>query len=345
MTAPLLSPLVKSATFLAVTATATAVLAMSITNASGGSTRSYHAVFTDVTGLNSGDTVRIAGVRVGQVKQIKVSGRRLAKVTFTVDADRDLPASTTAAVKYLNLVGQRYLDLGQGAGDGGTLRRGGTIPVSRTTAALSLNALFTGFQPLMAALSPSDVNQLSQSIVQVLQGQGGTVEQLVSSIGSLTSTLASRDQVIGQLITNLDAVVRTVNDRDRRLVSLITTLRGLVSGLAADRKQIGGALQGIGDLTSSTAGLFADGREPLHESIAGLNDLSGNLAKNKTVLERFLTTAPGKMAAISRTNSYGSWANFYRCEIRVTGVTYTDGSPPPTGIPITDDRCEPGGGR
>jgi phospholipid/cholesterol/gamma-HCH transport system substrate-binding protein len=345
VSAPLAAPLAKSVAFLAVTATATAVLAASISNVSGGDAHTYHAVFTDVTGLNEGDTVRIAGVRVGQVKTIGVTGRRLARVSFTVSADRDLPGSSTAAVKYLNLVGQRYLDLGQGAGAAGTLPRGGTIPSTRTTAALSLNALFTGFQPLMAALSPSDVNGLSQSIIDVLQGQGGTMQQLVTSIGSLTSTLASRDQVIGQLITNLDAVVRTVNDRDRRLVSLITTLRALVSGLAADRHQIGGSLAGIGELTSSTAGLLTDGRAPLRTSIAGLNDLARTLDKNRTVLERFLTTTPGKMAAISRTASYGSWANFYRCEIRVTGASYTDGRPPPTGIPITDDRCKPGGGR
>ena len=39
--------------------------------------------------------------------------------------------------------------------------------------------LFNGFQPLFEALSPDDVNQLSGEIIQVLQGEGGTVDSLL----------------------------------------------------------------------------------------------------------------------------------------------------------------------
>ena len=84
----------------------------------------------------------------------------------------------TAAIKYRNLVGQRYVALDQGAGDlDPMLPPGGTIPLDRTTPALDLTALFNGFKPLFQALSPDDVNQLSGEIIQVLQGEGGTVDE------------------------------------------------------------------------------------------------------------------------------------------------------------------------
>ena len=77
-------------------------------------------------------------------------------------------------------MGQRYVELAQGVGPvDGTLRPGATIPLERTTPALNLTQLFNGFQPLFQALSPKDVNQLSGEIIQVLQGEGTTVESLI----------------------------------------------------------------------------------------------------------------------------------------------------------------------
>jgi phospholipid/cholesterol/gamma-HCH transport system substrate-binding protein len=140
----LAGPLVKSGVFIVVTTLATAVLAFSIAGTGVGNTNGYDATFTDVTGLNTGDSVRIAGVRVGQVEHISVTGHRLAKVRFSVQSDRTLPASVTASIKYLNLVGQRYVELAQGVGPvDGTLRPGATIPPERTAPALNLTQLST----------------------------------------------------------------------------------------------------------------------------------------------------------------------------------------------------------
>ncbi|MFA1540106.1 MCE family protein [Actinomadura monticuli] len=337
-------PLVSSLIFIAVTVLATALLASSITGATSGDRVTYYAKFTDVAGLHPGHGVRIAGVQVGQVEEIKVSDRRLARVKFSVDRDRQIPASATAAVRYLNLVGGRYIALGQGTGSPGqVLKPGGTIPVEHTAGTLNLTQLFQGFQPLMQALSPGDANKLSESVVKVLQGESGTVESLLRTVGQLTSTLAAKDEVIGQVITNLDSVVRTINGRDRQLVDLVTTLRRFTSGLATDRRPLGEALGSIADLTTATAGLLQVTRDPLKDDIVQLGRLSDNLNRDQPLLERFLQRSPGKMATFGRLASYGSWVNFYQCEVKLIGVSYAgsdlSNQPPPTGIPIKDARC------
>ncbi|MFI0367715.1 MCE family protein [Actinomadura sp. 1N219] len=337
-------PLASSLVFIAVTVLATGLLASSITGATSGDRAVYYAKFTDVAGLHPGHGVRIAGVEVGQVEEIEVSDRRLARVRFEVDRDRRIPASATAAVKYLNLVGGRYIALGQGTGaPGQALKPGGTIPVRQTQGTLNLTQLFQGFQPLMQALSPGDANRLSESIVKVLQGEGGTVESLLRTVGELTTALAAKDRVIGQVITNLNSVVQTVNARDRQLVDLITTLRRFTSGLAADRVPIGEAVGSIGELSSATAGLLQVARKPLKDDIVQLGRLSANLDRDQPLLERFLQRSPGKMATLGRAGSYGSWMNFYQCEVKLIGVTFAGSDvtdqPPPTGIPIKDARC------
>lgn len=336
----LTGPIVKSLVFILVTAFATTVLAISVAGAGVGDTRGYNARFTDTTGLASGDSVRIAGVKVGQVDSIKVVDHRIAQVHFSVEKSRTLPASVTATIKYLNMVGQRYIDLEQGSGPlGATLRPGGTIPLSRTTPALDLTQLFDGFQPLFEGLSPKDVNQLSGEIVQVLQGEGGTVDGLISNIGSLTTTLAAKDQVIGQVIDNLNTVLTTVNTREAGFNDLVASLQQLVTGFSADREPIGQSITAISQLTTSTAGLLQDGRAPLKDSIAQLGRVSDNLADNTPQLKNFLTTTPKKFQTIGRLASYGSWLNLYLCQATVGGVTTFDGSKPPTGIAITEARC------
>ncbi|MEW1679916.1 MlaD family protein [Streptomyces sp. NPDC093594] len=338
---PLTGPLLKSLAFVVVTALATTLLGLGVAGSgAGGGGRTYKALFTDVTGLRDGDSVRISGVTVGEVTDVRVVQQRLAQVTFTVREDRRLPRSTTAAVKYLNMVGQRYVSLGRGSGDlGGTLEEGATVPLDRTTPALDLTLLFNGFKPLFEGLSPKDVNELAGSIVQVLQGEGATVDSLIRRIGSLSTTVAAKDKVIGAVVENLTTVLDTLNDREDSFDDLVVTLRDLVSGFDEDREPLGRAVVAMGDLTTVTADLLNDGRAPLKRDIRELGRLSSNLGEHTPQIEEFLDRTPAKMTALARLSSYGSWFNLYLCEARVSGVTTSDGSEPPTGIAITESRC------
>ncbi|MEV7858997.1 MlaD family protein [Streptomyces hirsutus] len=338
---PLTGTLLKSLVFVLVTGIATTVLGLSVANTGVGSdTHSYKALFTDVTGLVDGDSVRISGVKVGEVTDVRVVQRRTAQVTFTVRDDRRLPRSTTAAVKYLNMVGQRYVALDRGSGDlTGTLDQSATIPLDRTAPALDLTLLFNGFKPLFEGLSPKDVNELAGSIVQVLQGEGATVDSLIRHIGSLSTTVAAKDKVIGQVVDNLGTVLKTLNDREAGFDDLVDTLQDLVTGFNEDRKPLGEAVEAMGDLTTVTADLLEDGRAPLKQDIRELGRLSTGLGEHTPQIEDFLDRTPAKMTALARLSSYGSWLNLYLCEARVSGVSTSDGSKPPTGIAITESRC------
>ncbi|MFI8233898.1 MCE family protein [Streptomyces sp. NPDC085900] len=306
--------LVKFGVFALVTIAATALLAATIVNISFTPERTYRAVFSDVTGLEKGDDIRVAGVRVGEVEGIRIKNRTLAEITFTVGADRPLLTSTHAVIRYRNLVGQRYVALTEGAGDGTRLRPGATIPLQRTQPALDLNALLNGFKPLFAALSPQDVNQLATEIIKTLQGEGGTVNSLLVHTASLTTTLADRDKLIGSVIDNLNTVLGTLDKRGTRFSGLLKQLRRVISGLSADRKPIGESLVNIGDLTDATSGLLTDARPPLKDDIARLSDLTGTLNDNEKTVEGVLKRLPNKLNALTGTASYGSWFNFYLCD-------------------------------
>ncbi|HET8614314.1 MAG TPA: MCE family protein [Actinomycetales bacterium] len=320
------SSLVKLLLFAVVTTTLFGVLALTIHPLRFGDHRTVKAVFTDASGLADGDDVRAAGVKVGRVSDIAITGRTHALVTMELTDAPPLTTSTGAVIRYRNLIGQRYVALTQGTPtDDGTvapasgtpLADGATIPLARTRPALDLDVLFDGFKPLFAALSPQDVNELSGEIIQVLQGEGGTIDSLLAHTASLTSSIADRDAVIGRTVDNLNAVLDTVQSRDQQLGELIEQLHRFVGGLADDRAAIGESLTNINALTTDTAHLIQVARPPLKADIASLDALATTLndPDNTKVFEHFMDTWASKVNQISRTATYGSWFNFYLCQV------------------------------
>jgi len=310
------SDAIKLVIFIVVTTVATSLLVVTIGNLSFADSKEYKAVFSDATGVVKGDDVRIAGVKVGTVNDIEIHDENKALVTFSVQSDSQVTAATNAGIRYRNLVGQRYIALTQGVGSPSILRDGSTIPLSRTQAALDLTVLFNGFKPLFEALSPEDINKLSYEIITVFQGEGGTLESLLAHTASVTSTLASRDQVIGELIDNLNEVMVTLGNRDEELSELLIRLREFVSGLSKDREAILGSLESISDLAVETSGLVTGVRKPLAKDVSELRELAGTLDRNKAELDRALQVLPIKLNKIGRTAIYGSWFNFYLCNFK-----------------------------
>lgn len=311
------SSAIKLGVFVTVTAVVGAVLASLVGNLSLVPSRSYSAIFTDALGMYEGNDVRISGVVVGHVQSIELIDGRHAKVTF--DVDRDVPVFRNARIeaRYADVVGNRYLAILERPGAGARMPEGGTFGLEQTEPALNLTVLFNGFQPLFTALSPKDVNLFAHEIIQTLQGESGTVARLMRNTAELTETLANKDAVIGRVVDNLTTILSTLDERDRKLTQLIDEFRNLMTGLAAERDVISTSLPKMASLLDAGSGLLRDVRAPLKADIAHLGSAAGKLAATKGTLDEVLRQLPGKLNAINRTASYGSWFNFYLCSASV----------------------------
>src|SRR4051794_14935904 len=107
---PARGALVKFAVFAAVTVLLTLFIGGQIMGTSFHDRYPLVATFDDVTGLLPGDQVKVAGAPVGRVSSIKVKNGR-AEVRMEVDRGVRLPADSTAAVRWRNLIGQRMIYL------------------------------------------------------------------------------------------------------------------------------------------------------------------------------------------------------------------------------------------
>ncbi|HEX6876449.1 MAG TPA: MlaD family protein [Nocardioidaceae bacterium] len=309
---------VKLGIFTLVSVLVTGLLAVIMGKLSLADSSTYRAVFSSASMLQPGDEVRVAGIHMGEVDGVELLDRTRAVVTFSVKSALPLTTKTRAEIRYLNLVGDRYLALERGGAGGARIDEGTTIPIQRTTPALDLTTLFNGFQPLFAALSPKDVNDLSLNLVRTLQGEGGSIESLLAHTASLTSSLADRDQLIGQVVTNLNAMLGTVDSRHEQLTELVKQMRRWVGGLAEDRAAIGSSISNVAELTDVTASLLRQGRPMIKDDVAELRVLAHTLAKpkNQALLRELLRRVPESMTDQTRTGTYGSWYNYYLCDFR-----------------------------
>ncbi|GAB3836255.1 MCE family protein [Kribbella italica] len=330
---------VKLAIFVVVTTVATALLAVTIGNISFTPTTKYKAVFTDVVGLNKGDDIRIAGVRVGQVDKIALKDDSLALITFSVDSKQVLDTGTRATLRYRNLVGNRYIALTEGVGGGQRMKENETIDKDRTAPALDLSVLFNGFKPLFTALTPADVNQFAFEVIKVLQGEGGTIESLLARTASLTTTLADADQVVGDLITNLTSTLQIVSQRQQNFSQLLINLQQFITGLSKDIQPILGSLGSINSLNNKTAGLLQQTRVPIKADLDRLRQISTTLDDTQAIWVKTLQKMPAKLNTLTRTASYGSWFNFFLCGFD-GNVTLPTGTRIPVSYDNNSARCD-----
>lgn len=289
-----------------------------------GSTNGYSAVFGDVSRLKTGQTVRVAGVRVGTVNIVSLRADKKVLVKFDVDRNIVLTTGTRAVVRYLNLVNDRYLELVEGPGSTKVLTAGSEIPIERTAPALDLDLLLGGLKPVTQGLNPQDVNQLSAALIEIFQGEGGTLQSLLSKSASFSNTLADNGQTVQQLIDNLNIVVGTINKDGNKFSGTIDRLEKLITALDQDRDTIGTAITALDNGTASIADLLGRARAPLAGTIDQLNRLAPLLDKDKDQIDISLRKLPENYRKLRRLGSAGAWFPYYLCglSLRVSDLQY-----------------------
>src|ERR1700731_1070241 len=279
--------------------------------------KTYKAQFVNVSGLEGGNFVRIAGVEVGKVKNITVEPDSTVLVEFTA-ADRVvLTEGTRAAIRFADLTGGRYVALEEGAGNIGRLSPGGTIPLSRTEPALDLDALIGGFRPLFRVLDPDQVNKLTGQLIAAFQGQGATISSFLPQAAALTNTLADPDQLIGQVIVNLNSVLGSLSGQSTQLAKAVDSLSELVDGLNARKQDISNGVAYANAAAGSIASLLAQARPPLKKVVHEVDRTAVNVLADHDYFDNFLNTWPDATQILNRQGMYGDFFSFYFCEIVV----------------------------
>ena len=286
----------------------------------------YHATFTDASRLKPGQKVRIAGVPVGAVNGVKLNRDNTIDVEFGVDKQFTLYSSTRAVIRYENLVGDRFLEITSGPGDLRKLPPNGTINVAHTQPALNLDALLGGLRPVLKGLDSYKINEVSNAVIQLLQGQGQPLSTLLADTNAFSSSLAARDQAIGDVITNLNTVLGTVDQRSAQFSSTVDQLQQLISGLAQGRDAVAGAIPPLATATTDLTDLLKNSRRPLQGVLENTRPLATELDDRKAEVANDVEQLGEDYLRLSALGAYGAYFNIYFCTVglKINGPAGSD---------------------
>ncbi|MFG1795096.1 MlaD family protein [Nocardia sp. NPDC049149] len=313
---------IKLAVFVAIVAVCSAFVVAALNTPVPEDKVSYDAVFTDVSGLYQGDVVRMSGVAVGKVDAVSLDGTN-ARVRFTVDRQRPLYDTTEAAVRYQDLIGQRYIELMAGRPGGVRLAAGATIPVGRTIPSFDVSKLFNGFKPLFETLDTAQLNQFGTNILRVLQGDGSGIAPALADLDRLTKHAKSSEAVVVLLIHNLGEISRSISGKSAAVGALVQQLNGVLSQFGSRTATIITAIEQANRTMVPLVPLLDELRAAYDDSYLPLDGLLRRVLPQTDQLVEILALVPSLISGLNQNVPASGVAKTYSCadgELGIPGI-------------------------
>lgn len=291
-------------------------------------TYSLRATFDDVTGLLPNDNVKVAGVVVGKVTGLGIT-KGEAVVNFDVRKGVRVPSDSRAAIRWRNLLGQRYLYIYPGDSRA-SLESGSRI--RETVSVVDLGELFNRLGPIVKAIDPEEVNTFLDAVVGALDGNEQKVGKALDDLAVLARTLGDRDASIGRLVENLDTVAGTINARDREIRTILDNLLAIATTFSANTGILDTAVTELDRFSRDFGAVLENNRVYIDNLINNLSTVVGVVREKLPVLDETVANLDELSAALFRASRYGEWLNqtIYCGAIGRTAA----------GEAITDTDCE-----
>ena len=268
----------------------------------GGDT--YYASFSEAGGLKPNDEVRIAGVRVGQVRDISLDGNSVL-VEFQVDRGAEFGSLSTADIRVKTLLGEMYLNLDPGGP--GQMEAESRIPKQRTTAPYDVVEAFSGLAETSSRIDTDRMSQALDTMAGLMKNTPDEVRDSLRGLSRLSRTVASRDAKINLLLQNAEKVSRVLANRDQELTKLFADGQVLFRAVYARRQAIHRLLVSTQTLSQELSTLVAESRADLKPALQQLDRVLELLLKNQENLDNSLRLAAPFYRVFANTLGTGPW--------------------------------------
>ena len=272
----------------------------------GGNT--YYASFSEAGGLKANDEVRIAGVRVGKVKEVALEGDHV-RVKFLVDSGAHFGPTTAAAIKVKTLLGAMYLSL-EPSGSG-QMSENTEIPASRTSSPYDVVQAFSGLAERSERIDTGQLAKSLNTLATLTENTPKDFRSALTGLSALSQNIASRDQQLNTLLTNMHKVSTVLGDRRGDLVTLMKDGDQLFRALAARRQSVHNLLVATSQLSEQLTGLVKDTRADLKPALDHLHNVVAVLQKNQDNLDNSLRLMAPFYRVFANTLGNGPWFDTY----------------------------------
>lgn len=269
--------------------------------------RTYTAELRHVAGLRSGEEVQVAGVGVGEVKGIKLDGRKV-RVTFTVDDDIELGKDTRVEVKVATLLGTHYLQV---IPDGSGELAGNNVPLDQTKVPFDLQAVLDEGTPLVQEF---DIKMIERSLAQLattFEATGGELGPALSGVQKLSQVMATRSDDLGELLRAARTVTRQLTSSGGDILTLMKQADLIFDTLRARRVTIRALLRDLHQLSTEVNGFMDDVKDDVGPLLKDLDSVLGTLKKHDKSLQETIRSFKLSARYFANATGSGPWANLY----------------------------------
>ncbi|MFF7877999.1 MCE family protein [Streptomyces sp. AFD10] len=287
---------------------------------------SYSADFTESAGLEDGDEVRIAGVKVGEVTGVSLDGSKV-RVDFRVK-EAWIGDSSTVGIAIKTLLGEKYLavdPLGNAPQDPGA-----RITASRTTSPYDVTQAFNGLGETIGEIDTAQLAKSFDTISATFKDSPPHVRSAADGLSALSRTVSQRDAQLATLLSSSKKLTKTLDGKKSSFETLLEDGNLLLGEIRARRDSIHRLLTGTRDLGTQLAGLVRDNDKQLGPTLDSLSRVTAVLVKNRKSLDKVLATAGSYSRLVGNTLGSGRWFDNYVCGV-VPKNYLPAGTPPATG--------------
>lgn len=267
-------------------------------------TTQYTAMLQHTSGLIPGQTVRVSGVTVGEVTEVRIEGQAIA-VEFVMDSDIHLGSRTSAAVKVATLLGTHYLAVDPAGG--GSLENG-TIPLARTTVPFDLQEVLNEGTRQLDKLDAAQLAESLTTLARTLSASGDEIGPALRGVARLSDLVAKRSAQVGRLLEAATRVSTQLSRDSKAITALMEKTTLVMSEVTERREAIDRLLTETTRLADSLTAIVNKTKEDVRPALRDLNRILDTLRQEKETLSHVLELMAPAVRYIANATGNGPWA-------------------------------------
>ncbi|MQA63056.1 MAG: MCE family protein [Actinophytocola sp.] len=258
------------------------------------------AYFDRAVGLYADSSVRVLGVEVGTITEVRPQGSAV-RVEMLVDDGVPVPAGVGAVVVAPTLVSDRYVQLTPAYSDGERIASGTVIPRERTETPIELDDLFASLDDLATTLGPDGANSEGalagalDTVAENLDGNGANLSETVRQLARVSTTFESSKGDFFDTVEHLGSFTELLAKSDRQVGDLFDRVADVTTFLADESGEVDGALSTLATALTDVRGFVDDNDELLSSNVDKLAAVTKVLVDRRGELAEVLDVGPAGM--------------------------------------------------
>ena len=279
-------------------------------------TYSMQGVFSDASGLRSGDDVKLAGVKVGRVTDIEVDrATGSVRVSWVIDQGIEIGDEAGAEIALASLLGAKHIRINQPMA--GNLFMDDlpadqrVVPLERTKVPFDVFELTRIGTEGIQETDTEALNELLVDLADITEGKAATVEDLLTGIREVGAAVNQRDEEFRSLLEQADRMSETLADKDDEILTLLDSSQRILDLIVERRDDLALVLGETADVVEELDRLIAANKVELDSALDSLAPTLDVVAANQEDLDRTLAWLGPGLLQQSRGGQQGPWQDIF----------------------------------